>query len=99
MSFRAQFERARNAWHTKTGTWIAIDFETWERDHQLVTEVGICVREWPEDGTLHAEEHHFILSENTKYTNSVFVKGNREVSLIHRNEVAVLSYMIQISVL
>jgi hypothetical protein len=35
-------DRVRKAWDRKEiDTWIAMDFETWEQDHDLVTEVGL----------------------------------------------------------
>jgi len=57
---------------------MAIDFETWERDHTLVTEVGICIQSWTDEGKSTIQDHHFIVSENKSFVNSVFVRGNRD---------------------
>lgn len=57
---------------------MAIDFESWERDHTLITELGVSIREWGDQDSIKTQDHHFIVSEHRSYTNSVFVKGNRD---------------------
>jgi len=74
---RSCFENSRSLWQGKVGFWCAVDFESWERDHTLITEFGWSMVHW-EGGNEVVEEGHLIVAEYKTYTNSVFVKGNRE---------------------
>jgi hypothetical protein len=77
---RSNFEKIRNCWFRKIGTWCAIDFETWERDHQVVTEFGMSSLSWEGDQE-NINDVHMVVKENKKFTNSLFVQGNRDVSV------------------
>src|SRR4051812_12983690 len=43
---RQIFERVRAAYGMCKGTWIAADFEAWERDHSIITEFGFTELKW-----------------------------------------------------
>lgn len=45
-AIRQIFERVRAAYGTCKGTWIAADFEAWERDHTVITEFGFAELKW-----------------------------------------------------
>ena len=44
---RLTFERVRTLWAARLGTWCAMDFEAWDRDHSLLTEFGWSAARWP----------------------------------------------------
>ncbi|KAF5390616.1 hypothetical protein D9757_002705 [Collybiopsis confluens] len=74
---RNTFERVRSLWQGKVGVWCAVDFEAWELDHRLITEFGWSLIRW-EDGKEVQQEGHLIVKEHRLYTNSVYVRGNRD---------------------
>lgn len=92
---RAQFEKARNAWHTWYGNWIAIDFEEWEMDHTVVTEVGISIvqndiKSSKSEGSeklpgVTTTTRHLIVKDNMGYQNGVFSPAHRDVSHIQKS--------------
>ena len=84
---RVNFERARSLWADKKGAWLAMDFEAWENDHKILTEFGwSCIR-WENDDVEISERGHWIVKEHRKYTNTKYVKGNRDVGdLVLPNE-------------
>jgi hypothetical protein len=43
---RQVFERVRAAYGACKGTWIAADFEAWERAHEFITEFGFTEMKW-----------------------------------------------------
>jgi hypothetical protein len=45
-AIRQIFERVRAAYGACRGTWIAADFEAWERDHTVITEFGFAELKW-----------------------------------------------------
>ncbi|PVG00544.1 hypothetical protein CPB86DRAFT_782613 [Serendipita vermifera] len=45
-AMRQVFERVRAAYGACKGTWIAADFEAWERAHEYVTEFGFTEMKW-----------------------------------------------------
>ncbi|KAJ6602552.1 hypothetical protein DFH09DRAFT_1470295 [Mycena vulgaris] len=75
-SRRDAFERARNFWAAKTGTWCAIDFETWEWDHSAITEFGYSSVLWG-DGREVSDSGHFTVKEYAFLTNRKWVPENR----------------------
>jgi hypothetical protein len=76
-SRREMFERIRALWATKVGVWCAIDFEAWDRDHTLLTEVGWSLVEW-RDGVMIEENVHLIVAERRGYK-STYVEQWRDV--------------------
>ncbi|KAJ7179045.1 hypothetical protein C8R46DRAFT_1072301 [Mycena filopes] len=74
---RDVFERVRNYWGTKSGTWCAIDFEAWERDHTAITEFGYSSIHW-NHGTEVEASGHFTVKEHAMYTNGTYVDENRK---------------------
>ncbi|TFK55940.1 hypothetical protein OE88DRAFT_1652472 [Heliocybe sulcata] len=77
MKYRNTFERTRTLWAAGTGTWCAIDFESWERDHTIITELGWSTIRW-DNGKEIAEQNHIIVKENRAYSNGTFVPDYRD---------------------
>lgn len=73
------FERVRSFWAQKRGTWCALDFEAWDRDHSLLTEFGWSLIRWDGDKEI-TEQGHLTVKEHKYYTNT-FVADNREVGV------------------
>ncbi|PFH52807.1 hypothetical protein AMATHDRAFT_73933 [Amanita thiersii Skay4041] len=73
---REFFERVRTFWVEKKGVWCAMDFEGWERDHQVITEFGWRLIRW-EDGKEVEEHGHLIVDEYQKYRNTQYVHDHR----------------------
>jgi hypothetical protein len=71
------FEKVRTLWACKVGTWFALDFEAWDRDHSLLTEFGWSAMRW-EDGREISELGHLIVKERRGYT-STYVRQWRDV--------------------
>ncbi|KIK68033.1 hypothetical protein GYMLUDRAFT_36845 [Collybiopsis luxurians FD-317 M1] len=74
---RNTFERARTLWQGKVGIWCALDFEAWEMEAQMITEFGFALIRW-EDGKEVRDEGHLVVKEYQGYTNSKYVRGNRD---------------------
>ncbi|KAI6047401.1 hypothetical protein EDC04DRAFT_2876436 [Pisolithus marmoratus] len=70
------FERVRSLWAQQQGTWCALDFEAWDRDHTLLTEFGWSTVRW-DHGSKIEEQGHLIVKERRYYTNT-FVSNNRD---------------------
>ncbi|TDL29582.1 hypothetical protein BD410DRAFT_780030 [Rickenella mellea] len=77
MSMRQSFERVRTFWGAKVGTWLAIDFEAWEREHTVLTEFGWSCIQW-KDGEEICEEGHLMVKEHASYRNGTYVPDHRE---------------------
>lgn len=75
---RLSFERIRTFWAAKSGTWLAIDFEAWEREHTLLLEFGWSLVRW-ENGEEVTEDGHMIIKERQSFYNHTWVQGNRDV--------------------
>ncbi|EJD53596.1 hypothetical protein AURDEDRAFT_141640 [Auricularia subglabra TFB-10046 SS5] len=73
---RKQFERVRDCYLAAKGTWIALDFEGWERDHEVITEFGYTKLTWV-DGKPVIEDGHWVPQEHTGYRNGQYVVDNR----------------------
>jgi len=71
-SRRDLFERVRTFWADKQGTWCAIDFEDWERDHSAITEFGWSSIHWDE-GKEVENRGHVIVKEHEKLFNSTYM--------------------------
>ncbi|KAJ7665526.1 hypothetical protein B0H17DRAFT_1090798 [Mycena rosella] len=76
MARRDVFERVRKFWATKTGTWCSLDFESWEKDHEVLTEFGYSSVGW-NDGMEVEDCGHCTIKEHRMYTNGVYVPENR----------------------
>ncbi|KAI0750709.1 hypothetical protein C8Q80DRAFT_1097887 [Daedaleopsis nitida] len=73
---RLTFERVRTLWAAKLGTWCAMDFEAWDRDHTLLTEFGWKTVRWV-DGEPVREHGHLVVQERRKYLQH-YVPNHRE---------------------
>ncbi|KAJ7638907.1 hypothetical protein FB45DRAFT_904238 [Roridomyces roridus] len=74
---RAVFERVRQMWSSKVGSWLAVDFEEWERDHTVVTEFGWSSFRY-EEGTEVEEQGHFTVAEARSLRNGQYITDVRE---------------------
>ncbi|KAI0069959.1 hypothetical protein K474DRAFT_1680524, partial [Panus rudis PR-1116 ss-1] len=68
-SRRLAFERVRTFWKDKAGTWLAIDFEAWEMEHDMITEFGWSSIHWEDEKEVR-DDGHLIVAERRKYTNT-----------------------------
>jgi hypothetical protein len=80
MARRHMFERVRTFWAEETGVWCALDFESWEREHTVLTEFGWSLIRWEGKKEI-AEQGHLIVKENRAYSNGQYVPDYRDVSL------------------
>ncbi|KAH8105873.1 hypothetical protein BXZ70DRAFT_917179 [Cristinia sonorae] len=76
-SRRLAFERIRTFWDSKIGTWIALDFESWEMDHTMTTELGYSSIRFDNGEEVH-ENGHWIVYEWRDYRNSTFTVDNKD---------------------
>jgi hypothetical protein len=82
ISNRVTFEKVRSFWAEKRGTWCAIDFEGWEMEHTLITEVGWSYVRWL-GGMKEDTQVHLIVEEYQGYINGKYVPENRKVGDLH----------------
>ncbi|GJE84206.1 hypothetical protein PsYK624_002820 [Phanerochaete sordida] len=74
---RLKFERVRELWAAKTGSWLAIDMEAWEYDHKLVTEFGWSRVTW-RDGEAVEDNAHWIVKEyRDSKVNGTYVRDRK----------------------
>ncbi|GAA5884552.1 hypothetical protein JCM16303_000024 [Sporobolomyces ruberrimus] len=59
-------------------SFVSIDIETWERDHDLVTEVGFAKSTWRNGGFEPMEIRHFVVKENGHLRNGRFCPDARD---------------------
>ncbi|KDQ64564.1 hypothetical protein JAAARDRAFT_28209 [Jaapia argillacea MUCL 33604] len=74
---RHMFERVRTFWSEKSSAWCAMDFESWEKDHTVLTEFGWTIHHW-ENGSPIVEDGHLVIEEHRSYYNGTFVPDHRE---------------------
>lgn len=73
------FEQVRQLYASQQGVWLAIDFETWERDHTVISEFGWAAVAHRADGDERDEGHFNVKYGNTAYHNGTYVPDNRRV--------------------
>ncbi|KAK4050647.1 hypothetical protein OIV83_003373 [Microbotryomycetes sp. JL201] len=81
-----ELEATRSAWASAVrdggATFLSIDFETWEFDHDLLLEVGWSLVEFnkEEDGSVsrRVEHQHTVVAENKKRRNKKFAPDARD---------------------
>ncbi|EJD01095.1 uncharacterized protein FOMMEDRAFT_141811 [Fomitiporia mediterranea MF3/22] len=76
-SFRQNFEKVRDLYASRKGTWLAIDIEAWEMDHSVVTECGWSYLRWDGETEI-TDRGHYVVKENAIYTNGKYVPNARE---------------------
>ncbi|KAH9938180.1 uncharacterized protein B0H18DRAFT_965939 [Fomitopsis serialis] len=77
---RINFEKIRTIWVAKVGTWLAIDFEAWDRDHSMITEYGWSLVRWEGKGDEKrevTEDGHLIVREYRGF-HQTYVEENRD---------------------
>lgn len=59
-----------------------MDFEAWERGHEVITEFGYCSYRFDSKTgePVPIGQGHWVVSENDHYRNGTFVPDNRDVS-------------------
>jgi hypothetical protein len=73
------FERVRAIWQAGIGTWLAMDFEAWEREHTVVTEFGWASIHVQDGDDIREQGHLKLRYGNTVYYNGTYVPNHREV--------------------
>ncbi|KAM0791744.1 hypothetical protein ACM66B_004011 [Microbotryomycetes sp. NB124-2] len=82
-----EFEATRAAWsqavETGGATFLGIDFETWEFDHDCLLEVGWSLIEFSKDGesdtvSRRVEHQHIVVAENKRRRNKKFSPDARD---------------------
>ncbi|KZT74359.1 hypothetical protein DAEQUDRAFT_781910 [Daedalea quercina L-15889] len=77
---RINFEKIRTIWAAKVGTWLAIDFEAWDRDHTIITEYGWSLVRWESKDDSKSEvteDGHLIVTEYRGF-HQTYVQENRD---------------------
>ncbi|KAF8989628.1 hypothetical protein BDZ89DRAFT_974678 [Hymenopellis radicata] len=69
------FECVRGLYSQKNASWVAIDFEEWEHDRTVITELGVCAIHW-EGSREVSEDAHYMISVRD-YRNGTYVADNR----------------------
>lgn len=72
----------RRYWASKKGTWLSIDFEAYEYEHDRLTEYGWSMVRWEKDGEEVANEGHLIVKEHINDRNGKWVPEMRDVRRI-----------------
>ena len=88
---RLMFERVRSLWSEQRGTWCAVDFEAWDRDHRVITEFGWSAVSW-NDGEPVEDMGHLIVAEHQTYTNH-YIPENRRFYLHGQSEAVTLKQL------
>ncbi|BGO98910.1 hypothetical protein NBRC10513v2_000013 [Rhodotorula toruloides] len=57
---------------------VAVDIETWEQDHALVTEVGVASLRYLQSGKVVTEARHLVLQENSDKRNGRYCPDARD---------------------
>ncbi|BGO88398.1 hypothetical protein NBRC10512_007279 [Rhodotorula toruloides] len=57
---------------------VAVDIETWELDHALVTEVGVASLRYLQSGKMVTEARHLVLQENSDKRNGRYCPDARD---------------------
>ncbi|KAI0774246.1 hypothetical protein C8Q74DRAFT_1269130 [Fomes fomentarius] len=81
---RLLFERVRTLWVAKIGTWIAMDFEAWDRDHTVLTEFGWRIVQWVDQQQV-TEHGHLVVHEHRPFT-QYYVPDHRNRYNFSRSE-------------
>ncbi|KAH8813461.1 hypothetical protein DL96DRAFT_1535635 [Flagelloscypha sp. PMI_526] len=79
---RTQFNQVQEAFKTKKGSWLALDFEAWEKDHTCITEFGYSSLSFSStvgvEGRRANDVGHFIVKERQQYRNGTEVEDNMD---------------------
>ncbi|GAA5876945.1 hypothetical protein JCM3774_000547 [Rhodotorula dairenensis] len=83
-----ELKRAQAAWqHCRDGVvrgdlgephYVAIDVETWEHDHDLITEVGMACLRFARDGRSQFTTRHYVVAENADKRNGRYCPDARD---------------------
>lgn len=74
-----------------------MDFEAWERGHEVITEFGYfsCRFDSKTGELVSIGQGHWIVSENDHYRNGTFVPDNRDVSFYQKRNFVVSNTSLQ----
>ncbi|GAA5991264.1 hypothetical protein JCM10908_003229 [Rhodotorula pacifica] len=83
-----ELKRAQAAWkYCREGVvqgtigephYVAIDVETWEHDHDLITEVGMACLRFTRDGNSQFTTRHYVVAENADKRNGRYCPDARD---------------------
>ncbi|EJD01094.1 uncharacterized protein FOMMEDRAFT_158230 [Fomitiporia mediterranea MF3/22] len=71
-SFRHTFDKVRDIYASKKGTWMAIDIEAWTVLSSAITELGWSFQRWNDDQEMQGQGH-FIIKKNKNLRNGQHV--------------------------
>ncbi|GAA6042341.1 hypothetical protein JCM8097_003856 [Rhodosporidiobolus ruineniae] len=57
---------------------VAVDIETWEQDHDAITEVGVAMASIRPEGMLEVKAEHFVVAENAHRRNGRYCPDARD---------------------
>ncbi|KAI9139851.1 hypothetical protein BKA69DRAFT_611220 [Paraphysoderma sedebokerense] len=72
--------------------YLSIDVETWERNHDKVTEIGWTVKYFNPPQPIHS--NHFVIRENIDYYNGIYVPNAKFDFNFGNSKIASLDYVI-----
>ncbi|GAA5974384.1 hypothetical protein JCM11641_005250 [Rhodosporidiobolus odoratus] len=80
---RAQEVWARLVYGVRSGelqqaTVVSVDFETWEADHDAITEVGVTTLRIKPPGAFEEQPEHFVVAENAQHRNGRYCPDARD---------------------
>ncbi|EJF61210.1 hypothetical protein DICSQDRAFT_136768 [Dichomitus squalens LYAD-421 SS1] len=73
---RQVFERVRTLWAAKLGTWLAMDFEAWDREHTLLKEFGWSLVQWT--GDEQKKEHGHLVVIERRHFSQTYVPNHQD---------------------
>ncbi|TBU32800.1 hypothetical protein BD311DRAFT_749753 [Dichomitus squalens] len=73
---RQVFERVRTLWAAKLGTWLAMDFEAWDREHTLLKEFGWSLVQWT--GDEQKKEHGHLVVKERRHFSQTYVPNHQD---------------------
>ena len=80
------FERVQRLFKERKHVFLAIDIESWEMEHSLITEFGYSAIHWDGEAQV-TEDGHWIVKEYETYLNGKYVAENRKVGpLLRRSQ-------------
>jgi len=85
VALRKTFECVRGYHADKRGVWCAIDFESWEMEHAMLTEFGWSMLTW-QDGKERIVDGHTAVAERSSYRNGKYIIDNRDHFLFGKTQ-------------
>ncbi|KAK1236477.1 hypothetical protein PQX77_000254 [Marasmius sp. AFHP31] len=83
---REVFNNVQKLFKEKKHVFLAIDIESWEMEHDLITEFGYSVIHWEGEREVNVDGH-WIVKEYETYLNGKYVAENRKNYIFGKSEV------------